>query len=87
MLTRVLCAVIFFLQTRPVSEKTSHRAVGSGGTHAHRTARPTHTLHIALPIAPRWRLLTAFARLTYSIEHTHLAEAAAAAAVALAART
>ena len=51
-----LCA-LFFL--RPVSEKRRRRAVGSGATHAyislHRKARPTHTL----PIAPRWRRLTA----------------------------
>ena len=56
-LTRVLCVLFFFL--RPVSEKRRRRAVGSGATHAyislHRKARPTHTL----PIAPRWRGLTA----------------------------
>ena len=38
--------VVFLLQTRPVREKRSRRAVGSGAAHAHRTARPTHTLHI-----------------------------------------
>ena len=72
MLTRVRCVLFFFLQMRPVSEKSSRRAVGSRATPAHRTARPTHTLHIA----PRWRLLTAFAWLPYSIEHTHQAAAA-----------
>ena len=56
MLMRVLCAVFFLLQTRAVGEKST-RALGSGATHAHRTARPTHALHNA----PRWRQLTAFA--------------------------
>ena len=52
-----LCVCAFFF-LRPVSKK-GRRAVGSGATHAyislHRTARPTNTL----PLAPRWRRLTA----------------------------
>ena len=32
-------------------QRKSSRALGSGATHAHRTARPTHALHNA----PRWR--------------------------------
>ena len=48
-----LCAVRFQLQTRPVSKKGW--ALGFGATHAHRTARPMHILHIA-----RWWSIDSF---------------------------
>ena len=66
-LTRVLCVLFCLLQKCLVVV-----VLWAMGQHTHRTARPTHTLHIA----PRWRRLTAFAWLPYSIEPTHLAAAA-----------
>ena len=53
MLTRVLrvLSVVFAAEV-----PGSCRALGSGATHTHHTARPTQTLHIA----PRWHRLTFF---------------------------
>ena len=50
------CSVCFF-SAAYVLVPGSRRALGSRATQAHRTASPTHTLHIA----PRWRRLTTLA--------------------------
>ena len=59
-LTRVLCVLFFFFPTDATGQrKKSSSCFGLWADtriSLHRTARPTHTL----PIAPRWRRLTAF---------------------------
>ena len=51
--------LFFLLQTPSSGHRKSSRALGPAATHAHRTARPTHTPNNA----PRWRRWTAFALL------------------------
>ena len=82
-----LCAVLFLLQTRPVSENRSCRDLGFGATHAHRTARPTHTLHIAPPVASIDSLgMIAVQHRSNTPSSSGKAAAAAASAAALVAR-